>query len=477
MTILGGPLRAAAVGVDLFAEELVRQGVSVDVLAWEPPAGADALRRLVPATSWVAEANEEVVRRLREARPFLVGVERAVDVVPDMDDRTFLHAGPPIAWEGMTGPMRGAAIGAALMEGIADTPDEAVARLATGAVRFSPNHEHASVAPMAGIVSPSMPVWVVEVGSVGNRSFCPVNEGMGRVLRFGAYHREHLDHLAWMRDRMLPVLRSTLQAKEEPIDLRSLIAQALQMGDECHNRHKAGSALFLREVAPALVATDHAASDVATVAGDMARNEILFLNPTMAAAKAAMDAASGVPGSSVVTAMTRNGREFGIRVSGLPGRWFTGPASTIDGLYFPGYGPEDANPDLGDSAITETMGLGGFAVAASQAVLQTIGGTIEESLRITRSMYQITCAEHPTFQVPALGFRGTPLGIDAREVVHTGILPVINTGIAHREPGIGQVGAGVVRPPAQPFVEALVALADAATAAASTQRAGGGGLP
>lgn len=462
MTILGGPVRAAAVGIDLFAHELERQGVTVDTIEWAPPAsGADALQHLVPLTSWVAAANEETSRRLREARPILVGIARAGDVIPGMDERTFLHAGPPIDWVDMTGPMRGAAMGAALFEGLADTPDEAAARLEAGAVQFSPNHEHASVAPMAGIVSPSMPVWIVEAEPTGNRSFCPVNEGMGRVLRFGAYHPEHVDHLAWMRDRMLPVLRSTLDLRAAPIDLRFLIAQALQMGDECHNRHKAGSALFLREIAPALVATGHASSDVAAVVADLAANEISFLNPTMAAAKAVMDAASRVPGSSVVTAMTRNGREFGIRLSGLPDRWFTGPASTIDGLYFPGYGPEDANPDLGDSAITETMGLGGFAVAASQAVLQTIGGTIEESLRITRSMYEITREEHPTFQVPALGFRGTPLGIDAREVVHTGILPVINTGIAHREPGIGQVGAGVVRPPMEPFVQALVALSDA----------------
>ena len=478
MTIFGGPIRAAAVGIDLFADELERQGVTVDALEWAPPgSGADALQQLVPLTSWIAAANEETSRRLREARPILVGIARARDVVPGMDERTFLHAGPPIDWADMTGPMRGAAIGAALLEGLAHTPDEATARLEAGAVHFSPNHEHGSVAPMAGIVSPSMPVWIVESEPTGNRSFCPVNEGMGRVLRFGAYHPQHVEHLAWMRDRMLPVLRSTLELLEAPIDLRFLIAQALQMGDECHNRHKAGSALFLRELAPALVATGHGTSDRATVLADLARNEISFLNPTMGAAKAVMDAASGVPGSSVVTAMTRNGREFGVRLSGLPDRWFTGPASTIEGLYFPGYGPEDANPDLGDSAITETMGLGGFAVAASQAVLQTIGGTIEESLRITRSMYEITREEHPTFQVPALGFRGTPLGIDAREVVHTGILPVINTGIAHREPGIGQVGAGVVRPPVGPFVDALTALSETEKTAPRGPRLLPGGSP
>jgi hypothetical protein len=346
-------------------------------------------------------------------------------------------------------------------EGFADSPEEAGRLVERGMVRFAPNHEHASVAPMAGIVSASMPVWVVENDGAGNRATCPVNEGMGRVLRFGSFHKEHVDHLVWMRDRMLPILRSALASLDAPLDLRSLIAQALQMGDECHNRHKAGSALFLRELAPALVSAKEPTSDIAAVADDLARNEIAFLNPTMAAAKAVMDAGAGVAGSSVITAMTRNGREFGLRLSGLGDRWFTGPASTIRGLFFPGFGAEDANPDLGDSAITETVGLGGFAVAASQAVLQSIGGTVAESLQITRSMYEITCAENPVFQIPALGFRGTPLGIDAREVVHTGILPVINTGIAHREPGVGQIGAGSVRPPMDPFVRALEALVDA----------------
>jgi hypothetical protein len=392
----------------------------------------------------------------------LVDVARAFEVIPGMDERTFLHAGPPIEWGAMTGPMRGAAIGAALFEGLSDDAESAAARLSAGDIVFSPNHEHSSVAPMAGIVSPSMPVWVVEDASTGRRSTCPVNEGMGRVLRFGAYHPEHVDHLVWMRDRMLPVLRSAMQVRAAPMDLRSLIAQALEMGDECHNRHKAGSALFLKEMGPALLETEHPSSDVAAVVSDLAANEIAFLNPTMAATKVTMDGVAGIGASSIVTAMTRNGVEFGIRVSGLSDRWFTGPASTIDGLYFAGYGPRDANPDLGDSAITETAGLGGFAVAASPSVLQSVGGTPEEARRITTSMYEITCAEHPAFHVAPMGFRGTPLGIDARAVVHTGILPVINTGIAHREAGVGQIGAGVVRPPIEPFVDALVALADAA---------------
>ena len=315
---------------------------------------------------------------------------------------------------------------------------------------------------MAGIVSPSMPVWVVQDDSGGGRAHAPVNEGMGRVLRFGAYQPEHLEHLAWMRQRLLPVLREALRALPTPIDLRSLIAQALQMGDECHNRHKAGSALFVRDLGEALMRGRSPQADLAAAMGYLARNEIFFLNPTMAAAKSALDAAEGIEDCTIVTAMTRNGVEFGLRTSGTGDRWFTGPASVIDGLYFPGFGPEDANPDLGDSAITETWGLGGFAVAASPAVLMSVGGSLEENLNVTRSMYEITAGESQVFQIPALGFRGTALGIDVREVIHTGLVPVINTGIAHRLPGVGQIGAGVSRPPMAAFEAALVALAEAA---------------
>jgi Protein of unknown function (DUF1116) len=461
VTLLRTPVGIASVGVELFATELVRQDVLVRSLEWAPPSpeAQRALARLAATADRVARANDEAVRRLRETRPLLVDVARAVDVIPGMDERTFLHAGPPIEWSEMPGPMRGAVVGAALFEGLGASPEEVVRAVERGAVRFAPNHEHSSVAPMAGVVSPSAPVWVIENDPVGNRATAPVNEGMGRVLRFGAFHREHVEHLAWMRDRMMPVLRQAVRQFAEPLDLRAMIAQALQMGDECHNRHKAGSALFLREMAPVVLRAEAPMSDLAAVVAYLANNEIFFLNPTMAAAKASLDAVSGIGDCSVVTVMTRNGRRFGIRLSGTGDQWFTGPASAIDGLFFPGYGPEDANPDLGDSAITETWGLGGFAVAASQAVLRSVGGTIEESMRVSRSMYEITCAESPHFQIPALGFRGTPLAIDAREVVHTGILPVINTGIAHRDPGVGQIGAGVVRPQMAPFVDALAALA------------------
>jgi hypothetical protein len=465
MDLIGGRSAVAVVGIELIGTELERQGVAVHRLDWTPPSesATPGLAAVARAAGRVASANDEAIRRIADARPLLVDVAPAIDVVPGMDARTFLHAGPPLAWADMPGPMRGAVIGAAVFEGLADTADEAVRILDDGGVNLEPNHDHASVAPMAGIVSPSMPVWVVENDSAGNRAHSPVNEGMGRVLRFGAYHPEHLAHLAWMRAKLLPVLREALHRLARPIDLRSVIGQALQMGDECHNRHKAASALFFRDLGEALVGGSASQADLASTIGFLTRNEIFFLNPTMAAAKAALDAAAGIDNCTIVTAMTRNGREFGLRTSGTGDRWFTGPASVIAGLYFPGFGPDDANRDLGDSAITETWGLGGFAVAASPAVLMSVGGSIDDSLNVTRSMYDITAGESAVFQIPSLGFRGTALGIDVREVVHTGITPVINTGIAHRHPGVGQIGAGVSRPPMSAFEAALGALAEGAS--------------
>jgi hypothetical protein len=142
-------------------------------------------------------------------------------------------------------------------------------------------------------------------------------------------------------------------------------------------------------------------------------------------------------------------------VSGTGERWFTGPAGVVDGLYLPGYGPADANLDIGDSTITETIGLGGFAMAAAPAIVEFVGGRPEDAAATTERMYEIAWSESASFRIPALGFRGTPTGIDCREVVHTGVLPAINTGIAHREPGVGQIGAGLVEPPMEAFVAAV----------------------
>lgn len=452
------PLRVVNVGLDLFADALEAQGVSTTRLDWRPPAIEPSPNTTAlfndPA---IAAANEAAVGKLTAARPLLVDVRPAREALPGMTARTFFHAGPPIDWASASGPLRGALIGAMIYERLAATPEEATVLAARGGIELSPCHHHLAVGPMAGVTSASMPVMVVENVAHGNRAHCTFNEGLGKVLRYGANGPEVIERLRWIEQVLAPLIGAALRAGDG-IDLRAMTAQALQMGDECHNRNKAGTSLFYREIAPALVESGAPTSAIAAALRFIAGNDHFYLNLSMAAAKAAADAAHGVAGSTLVSTMARNGTEFGIRVSGLGDRWFTAPAEAIQGLYFPGFGPEDANPDIGDSAIAETTGIGGFAIAGAPAIVQFVGGTPDDALRYTLDMYDITLTEHPLFRMPALNFRGTPTGVDVRKVIRTGILPVINTGIAHREPGVGQVGAGIVHPPLACFTAALRAI-------------------
>jgi len=304
-----------------------------------------------------------------------------------------------------------------------------------------------------------MMVYIIENKTHGNKAFSGLNEGYGKVLRMGAYGPDVIARLRWMNDVMAPVLADAI-ASSGGLDIRVLLAEALQMGDEGHNRNKAASLLYLKALAPhiAQVAQDASvASEVLRFLGD---NALSVLNPVMAACKSMVDAAHGIEGSTIVTVMARNGTDFGIRVSGLGDRWFTGPAARVKALYFPGFTEADANPDIGDSTITETAGIGGFAMAAAVAIVTFVGGTPKDAMNATLEMYEITYAEHKYFTIPALDFRGTPTGIDIRKVVEKGITPRINTGVAHKDPGVGQVGAGLVRPPMEVFEQALVAFAE-----------------
>ncbi len=399
---------------------------------------------------------------MMEARPILKGVATARDVIPGMRDNLLLHAGPPITWARMSGPMRGAVIGALIFEGMAKNEAEAVALAEKGAVEFAPNHEHSAVGPMAGVTSPSMKVYVVEnvTPSGGNQAFCNFNEGYGKVLRMGAFSEDVLKRLRWINSDFAAIVGEAIAASSDGLDIRALIAEALHMGDESHNRNKAGSLLFLKWLAPlvAKVAKDSdTESEVLKFIGD---NALSVLNPVMAACKAMADAGHHVEGSTMVSTMARNGTDFGLRVSGLGDRWFTAPAEVPKGLWFPGFTEADANPDIGDSTITETAGIGGFAMAAAPAIVTFVGSTPKDAVNATLEMYEITVAEHKTFSIPALDFRGTPTGIDIRKVIEKSILPRVNTGIASKNAGVGQVGAGLARPPMVIFEEALVAFAE-----------------
>ncbi len=461
--LLSTPDQVICAGVGLLADALRDQGVHVVEVDHRPPAVADAderALRTVLADPRRAPANALATRRMLDVRAELVAVRPAAQAL-GLAPGEFCHAGPPISFDRACGPLRGALIGALLLEGLTADPAEAQARLRTGSgLTLLPCHDRHAVGPMAGVISPSM--WLLELADrqTGARAWCSLNEGLGKVLRYGAYAPEVIDRLRWMSAVLGPVLAAALRTSG-PIDITAIIGQMLQMGDEGHNRNRAGTLMLLRELTPALIDSGRPAAEVAEVARFIAGNDHFFLNLAMPAGKLMGDAAAGIAGSTIVTAMSRNGSDFGIRVSGTGDEWFTGPAGFPDGLYLPGFGPDDANPDIGDSAITETVGLGGMAMAAAPAIVRFVGGSVPDALAVTRRMYEITETENPAFALPILEFRGAPTGVDVTRVLRTGILPQIDTGMAGRVAGTGQVGAGLVTPPMECFVGAIRGLADA----------------
>ena len=461
-SLFGADLAVINVGLSQFADPIAAADAQVLDVAWTPPAGdetvAKALSRLVNRAE-IEAANATAFARYLIAQPTLVGIAPAADAIAGLPERTILHSGPPIEWRDMCTPVQGAIVGACIYEGWADSPAAAQQLAEVGEISFSPCHHYGAVGPMAGIISPSMPVWIIEDQTHGTTTYSNLNEGLGKVLRFGANSPEVIEHLHWMQRVLGPALTATLQTLG-PLELKPLMAQALHMGDEVHNRNAAASALLLKRLIPAALDAALDPAELSAVVKFINSNDHFFLNLSMAACKAMMDAAHGVAASSLVTAMARNGVEFGIRVSGLGERWFTVPAPVVHGLFFPGYSADDANPDLGDSTITETAGIGAFAMAASPAIVQFVGGSAADAIANTQRMAHITIGRNDAFTLPQLDFGATPAGIDIRKVIDTGIEPVINTGIAHREAGIGQIGAGITHAPMACFSQAVSALAE-----------------
>ena len=469
--LLAGPPSVIAAGADLLSAALRTQAVHVTDVDFRPPvdgpapdpaALAAALDRVL-GDRRRAPANAEAASRMLAVRAQLVDVVPAGDAL-GMQRGEFYHAGPPISWERASGPLRGALIGAMIFEGLAGDAAEAEAKLAAGHdVSFAPCHEHAAVGPMAGVVSPSMWMFkLVDEQHPERAAYCSLNEGLGKVLRYGAYGDEVITRLRWMSEMLGPALATAVRGIIQDggsIDVSAIVGQMVQMGDEGHNRNRAGTLLFLREVLPALISSGLPTDDVAAVAAFIGGNDHFFLNLVMPCGKLMGDAAAGIPGSTVVTAMCRNGTDFGIRVSGTGEEWFTGPANYPEGLFLAGFGPQDANPDIGDSAITETMGIGGMVMATAPAIVRFVGGAVPDALAVTQRMYEITETENPAFAVPILEFRGAPTGIDVTRVLRTGVLPQINTGMAGRVAGTGQVGAGLVTPPMDCFTAAIGSLA------------------
>jgi hypothetical protein len=410
----------------------------------------------------VEAANATAVERMMDSEPTWVDIAPAKDKIQALKGKTLLHAGPPISWKDASGPLRGAIVGACIYEGWAENEQEAAKLAEEGEVHLDPDHHHDAVGPMAGVISPSMPVYELEDRKFGSKTYSNMNEGVGKVLRYGAFSKDVLDKLRWMAETVAPVLRATVNDMKSTggLALKPMIAQALTMGDDCHNRYVATTSLFAKQIAPHIVRTGYDAETISQVSRFIDENNFTMLNMGMAAAKAMTMAGQGVKHSTIVTVMSRNGTEAGIWVSSLGKRWFTARAPVPKGLWFPGYTEADANPDIGDSSITETAGFGGFAMATAPAIVSWVGGSVQAAMEVTNRMYEITQAQHKHFLIPFLDFKGTPVGIDLRRVLKTGIAPTINTGIAHRKAGIGQVGAGTITFPMQVFRDAFEAYVD-----------------
>lgn len=461
-------LNVVNVGAAAFKDDLSKQGVAASQVNWMPPrvlspelqAAIDTLNRPEIASK-IDAANKEAVERIVKSHPMLIGYAPALEVVPGMTKETILHAGPPVAWEDMAGAMQGAIMGALVFEELAGNLEEAAELAASGKITFSPCHEHGCVGSMSGITSASMFMHIIKNKTYGNVSYTNLSEQLAKILRMGANDQSVIDRLVWMRDVLGPMLRDAVKLSGE-IDLRMMLAQAIHMGDEDHNRNIAGTLLLQQKLTPYLVQTDFTTEQKKEVFEFIASSDY-FSGPTwMAFCKNSLDAGHGIKNSSIVTTMCRNGYEFAIRLSHFEGfNWFIGPAQVVKGPMMAGFKPEDSGRDIGDSSITETFGIGAFAMAAAPAIVPLVGGTVEEALNVSRDMMEITTTTNPNITIPILDFRGLATGIDARKVIETGMLPQINTAIAHKDAGVGMIGTGLVKPPFECFEKAIIAFADA----------------
>ncbi len=449
------------VGLKRFTDDVKLQKTKVAQVEWKPMAGGrkeiiEALDKIDAIKDKIDEANKEMLTKVKSVNPMLCDIDLAINAIPGMKPNMILHAGPWIEWEKMCGPMKGAIVGALLFEGMAKDEKEAVELIEAGKIEFAPCHEYSAVGPMAGIICPSMPVHIIRDANSDLETYCSVNEGLGKVLRFGAYSEEVINRLNYLKNDFMPVMKKAL-ALTNGIDIKLITAQALQMGDECHNRNKAATSLFYKQISVLILQAEKDLEKALKALEFIAGNDHYFLNLSMPSCKMMLKAGENVKYSSILSVMARNGIEFGIKCSGIgPEEWFTDESQYIQGLYFPGYSEEDACRDIGDSAITETMGIGGFAMGGAPAIVQFVGGTTDDAIATSKRMYSITTDLNPAYAIPALNFKGCALGIDFRKVIENDTLPIINTGIAHKEAGVGQIGAGIVSPPMEAFYKLLL---------------------
>jgi hypothetical protein len=453
-------LRIATAGLDLMADALREQDADIQQLDWRPPAGGEPDAIAVLTATYgdqrVEEANARALARLQEARPMIVGAGPAGELIPGLEGRMVLHAGPPVEWGLMCAPQRNAVCGAVVLEGWAQTPEDAARLMEDGEVAIAPAHSLNAAGAMCGAISPSMACWAARDEVGGGVGYSPFCDGPGEAFWLGRGTPEAIRRQRTMAEAVAPGFAAALRA-DGPIDAFALCAQGIAMGDDCHMRHQATTMLLLRHALPAMA--ERAPQSVLPTARLLQGNGHFALTVTIAAARAALMGIQGTESSSLVVFISRNGVDAAVQLAGLPDRWFTFPAPLVgDPLYRPGFSDDDAAPDIGDSALVECCGLGAAASAASPSVAAFLGGGMADALARTRQMEDICVGASERLRIPTLDGEGTPLGVDARACLDTGLTPLINTGILHKEEG-GQIGAGIARTPIEPIRDALTALA------------------
>lgn len=401
----------------------------------------------------IDEANGRAVEMITKAQPYWVSVEAAGDFLKEMGERTILHSGPPIPYEDMCELHKRGMQNGALMEGWAASRKEADRLLKRGDIHVDSALNYAAVGSGTGIITPSVPLLIVEDRRTKKRAGVFPAEGKfgGGFCGWGLYSKEIADNLRYLRERVYEPL-SRLLEEEGGLELKSLIAESIEMGDENHSSQSAVDLLFLKKILPYGLKAENS--------GEIIRYFLetgrFFHNFGQAASRSALLGASDIPGSSMVTAAGGNGVEFGIKVAGLSEEWFTAPSPMIEGRYMtPGSRREDQLAWIGDSSVVECAGLGGILSAASPKVCAYRGDNLEKALETTRQMALICIGENPSYRIPNLDFAHSPVGIDVLKCVKTGITPVINGGMINRQGG--WMGAGCARIPMECFEKAAKA--------------------
>jgi hypothetical protein len=393
-----------------------------------------------------ADPNALALDRIIRTEPVLTGLARASDALK-LTQHELGHAGPPFeSTAAIPRMMLNALAGAAVHERWAGDIAQARTMIFEGSIRLRANHDLGTVSPMAGIVRPNQMLLRVENRAGSGITYATLAESGRQALRFGVYDEAVAAGLRWLDDTLAPALARALPKAGLPV--LPLVADGVALGDDVHQRNIGGMMAFIRAM-PEL--------DAACRAWLFA-NPQHFLNYAMASAKLALDQADGVVGSSIVTAIARNGVDCGIRVAGAGKQWFTAPAVIPVGGFFPPFTWRDAQADLGDSSIVEAYGLGGAIAHASPEIARTMGRDWDEAIEAGRAARKFFIGRHPLIAPALCGNEGAGLGLDAARVVRAQRPLRIHTGIGHSDGQTGWVGVGVAEAPVACFAAAIAAL-------------------